>query len=112
MTRKQKALLDFIIAYQRDNEGISPSYDEMKDALGLASKSGINRLMVSLKDQGFIHFRPSYARQIFVLCPPDKTPKPPREQLRMNTIQLSEYLARELGVEEWKVRRALLEIPA
>ena len=44
LTKKQYELLQYIDGYLKDN-GVSPSYDEMKDALGLQSKSGIHRLI-------------------------------------------------------------------
>lgn len=53
LTPRQKSLLDFLRAYIEEN-GYSPSYDEMKAGIGLASKSGINRLMVALHERGHI----------------------------------------------------------
>ena len=51
LTRKQHELLMFI--HERIKEtGVSPSFDEMKEALDLASKSGIHRLIMALEDQG------------------------------------------------------------
>ena len=53
LTRKQHELLMFI--HERIKEsGVSPSFDEMKDALDLASKSGIHRLITALEERGFI----------------------------------------------------------
>ena len=53
LTTKQKELLLFI--HERIKEdGVSPSFDEMKEALNLASKSGIHRLIVALEERGFI----------------------------------------------------------
>ena len=53
LTRKQHELLTFIHGHIRKN-GISPSFDEMKDALNLKSKSGIHRLITALEERGFI----------------------------------------------------------
>lgn len=53
MTKRQKQLLDFIAAYIGEH-GICPSYDEMRDALGLKSKSNINRIVVALIDRGYL----------------------------------------------------------
>ncbi len=66
LTRSQKDLLDFIKTYVDQNEGVSPSYDEMKDALDLASKSGIYRLITALEERGFIRRLPNRARSIAV----------------------------------------------
>src|SRR5215208_1689503 len=53
LTRKQHELLMFI--HERIKEsGVSPSFDEMKDALDLASKSGIHRLITALEERGFL----------------------------------------------------------
>lgn len=53
LTPKQFELLAFIDAYKSDH-GATPSYDEMKNGVGLRSKSGINRLVVSLEERGAI----------------------------------------------------------
>lgn len=54
LTKRQKDLLEFIRSHVRENGGVPPSYDEMKEGLGLASKSGIARLMDALEERGFI----------------------------------------------------------
>lgn len=70
LTRKQHELLLFI--HQRLKEtGIPPSFDEMKDALDLASKSGIHRLITALEERGFIRRLPNRARALEVLRLPD-----------------------------------------
>lgn len=78
LTRKQKELLLFI--HERiDNTGVSPSFDEMKTALNLASKSGIHRLITALEERGFIRRLPHRARALEVLKMPDAaTPAAPR----------------------------------
>ena len=63
LTRKQYQLLKFIYGRIRDN-GISPSFDEMKDALQLKSKSGIHRLITGLEERGFLRRLPHRARAI------------------------------------------------
>ncbi|MFY8094187.1 MAG: transcriptional repressor LexA [Niveispirillum sp.] len=71
LTRKQQELLFFI--NERLNEGgVSPSFDEMKDALGLKSKSGIHRLITGLEERGFIRRLPHRARALEVLRLPEK----------------------------------------
>ena len=70
LTRKQHDLLLYIHKSLK-NEGISPSFDEMKDALGLRSKSGIHRLITALEERGFIRRLPHRARALEVLQLPD-----------------------------------------
>ena len=70
LTRKQFELLRFI--HQRLTEtGVPPSFDEMKDALDLRSKSGIHRLIKALEERGFIRRLPNRARAIEVIKLPD-----------------------------------------
>ena len=70
LTRKQYELLVFI--HGRLNEsGVPPSFDEMKDALDLRSKSGIHRLVKALEERGFIKRLPNRARAIEVIRLPD-----------------------------------------
>lgn len=66
LTRKQHELLMFISRHLND-AGVSPSFDEMKDALGLRSKSGIHRLVTALEERGFIRRLPHRARALEVL---------------------------------------------
>jgi repressor LexA len=70
LTRKQLELLRFIQDRLRDS-GVPPSFDEMKDALNLRSKSGIHRLIMALEERGFIRRLPNRARAIEVLRLPD-----------------------------------------
>ncbi|MCG8440278.1 MAG: transcriptional repressor LexA [Caulobacterales bacterium] len=66
LTPKQRELLVFI--HQRIQEtGVSPSFDEMKDALDLASKSGIHRLITALEERGFLRRLPHRARALEVV---------------------------------------------
>lgn len=70
LTKKQHELLLFI--HQRLAEsGIPPSFDEMKDALELKSKSGIHRLITALEERGFIRRLPNRARALEVLRLPE-----------------------------------------
>lgn len=70
LTRKQIELLQFIHArMQRD--GVPPSFDEMKDALDLRSKSGIHRLITALEERGFIRRLAHRARAIEIVRLPD-----------------------------------------
>ena len=72
LTRKQHELLMFINE-RLSSSGVSPSFDEMKDALGLKSKSGIHRLITGLEERGFIRRLPHRARALEVLRLPDDT---------------------------------------
>ncbi len=70
LTRKQLELLMFINERLKES-GIPPSYDEMKDALDLRSKSGIHRLITALEERGFIRRLPNRARALEVIKLPD-----------------------------------------
>jgi len=70
LTSKQHKLLVFINQRISDT-GVSPSFDEMKDALELRSKSGIHRLITALEERGFIKRLPHRARALEVLRLPD-----------------------------------------
>ncbi len=70
LTRKQYDLLVHIDKTLRKT-GVSPSFDEMKDALGLKSKSGIHRLITGLEERGFIRRLPHRARALEVLRLPE-----------------------------------------
>src|SRR3978361_1025002 len=70
LTRKQFELLRFINERLKES-GVPPSFDEMKDALDLRSKSGIHRLITALEDRGFIRRLPNRARAIEVIKLPD-----------------------------------------
>jgi repressor LexA len=70
LTVKQRELLLFI--HKRIQEdGVSPSFDEMKEALDLASKSGIHRLITALEERGFLRRLPNRARALEVIKLPD-----------------------------------------
>lgn len=70
LTRKQLDLLKFIHARSLQN-GVSPSFDEMKEALNLRSKSGIHRLITALEERGFIRRLAHRARAIEILKMPE-----------------------------------------
>lgn len=70
LTKKQKDLLEFI--HQRvQRDGVPPSFDEMKEALDLRSKSGIHRLITALEERGFIRRMAHRARAIEIVKLPD-----------------------------------------
>jgi repressor LexA len=70
LTRKQFELLRFINERLKES-GVPPSFDEMKDALDLRSKSGIHRLITALEERGFIRRLPNRARAIEVIKLPE-----------------------------------------
>lgn len=70
LTKKQKDLL-VLIDTRIKAVGVPPSYDEMKDALGLASKSGIHRLITALEERGFVRRLPNKARALEVIKMPE-----------------------------------------
>ncbi len=75
LTRKQLELLDFIKT-RMDAEGVPPSFDEMKDALDLRSKSGIHRLITALEERGFIRRLAHRARALEIIKLPDAMERP------------------------------------
>ena len=75
LTRKQLELLDFI-RQRMDRDGVPPSFDEMKDALDLRSKSGIHRLITALEERGFIRRLAHRARALEIVKLPEAMEKP------------------------------------
>ena len=76
LTPKQQELLSFI-QNRLEEGGVSPSFEEMKDALDLRSKSGIHRLINALEERGFIRRLPNRARALEVLKLPDAMHRAP-----------------------------------
>lgn len=76
LTAKQRELLLFI-NQRLTSTGVSPSFDEMKDALSLKSKSGIHRLVSGLEERGFIRRLPHRARALEVRKLPEESAAPP-----------------------------------
>ena len=77
LTRKQHELLVFIDRHLRTS-GFSPSFEEMKEALQLKSKSGVHRLISALEERGFLRRRHHRARALEVVrLPAEATPRGP-----------------------------------
>ncbi len=78
LTRKQHELIRFIQT-RLEESGVSPSFEEMKEALDLKSKSGVHRLISALEERGFIRRLPNRARALEVLRQPEdvSTKAPP-----------------------------------
>jgi repressor LexA len=81
LTSKQRELLLFIDKRLGEN-GISPSFDEMREALDLKSKSGVHRLISALEERGFIRRLPNRARALEVVKRPEARPTAEVVQLR------------------------------
>ena len=79
LTRKQHELITFI-QNKLEESGISPSFEEMKEALDLKSKSGVHRLISALEERGFIRRLPNRARALEVIKTPEGSvaKSPPR----------------------------------
>lgn len=94
LTRKQSELLRFI--HERLKEtGVPPSFDEMKDALDLRSKSGIHRLILALEERGFIRRLPNRARALEVLrLPESSTPASPARNKKFSPSVIEGNLGR------------------
>jgi len=105
LTRKQLELLDFIRT-RMDIDGVPPSFDEMKDALDLRSKSGIHRLITALEERGFIRRLAHRARALEIVKLPEAMERPgfsPRvvvdnPPLPRNAMPLEAVYALELPV--------------
>ena len=81
LTAKQRELLLFIDKRLGEN-GISPTFDEMREALDLKSKSGVHRLISALEERGFIRRLPNRARALEVVKLPEARPTADVVQLR------------------------------
>ncbi len=87
LTKKQIELLRFIHERLTEN-GVPPSFDEMKEALDLKSKSGIHRLILALEERGFIRRLPNRARALEVIRLPDAyVPRPGRQRFSPSVIE-------------------------
>lgn len=87
LTAKQHELLHFI-QQKLDASGISPSFEEMKEALGLKSKSGIHRLISALEERGFLRRLPNRARALEVVKLPEGGKIADMQKVRENVIPL------------------------
>lgn len=91
LTAKQQQLFDFIEKKINDT-GISPSFDEMRDAVGLKSKSGIHRLVQSLQERGFIRQLKNKARALEIVRPTNQLIDSAKEVVRNISETVSELL--------------------
>ncbi len=86
LTKKQHELLTFINS-ELQQHGISPSFDEMKEALNLKSKSGIHRLITALEERGFIRRMPHRARALEILKLPESAVADPKRGFRPSIVE-------------------------
>ena len=87
LTKKQAELLRFIHERLKE-QGVPPSFDEMKEALDLRSKSGVHRLIVALEERGFIRRLPNRARALEVVRMPESAlPAGSQRGFRPNVIE-------------------------
>ncbi|MBR0656695.1 transcriptional repressor LexA [Plastoroseomonas arctica] len=115
LTRKQHELLIFIDKHLRTT-GFSPSFEEMKDALKLKSKSGIHRLITALEERQFLRRRAHRARALEVirmpesLGPKSRTPEPEAPQFAPNVIR-GNFAPNLAGVQKSANEAAAVHLP-
>lgn len=113
LTRKQSELLRFINERLKE-AGVPPSFDEMKEALDLRSKSGIHRLIIALEERGFIRRLPNRARALEVLrLPESATPSGMSRQRRFEPSVIEGTLGRvrPMAAPAEEDDRAVVAIP-
>ena len=88
LTKKQRDLLILIHDHVSKGE-VAPSFEEMKNAIGLKSKSGIHRLIGALEERGFIRRLPNRARAIEILKLPDGYEKQPSNIMQSSSSSVS-----------------------
>jgi repressor LexA len=128
LTRKQHELIRYIQA-KLEETGVSPSFEEMKEALDLKSKSGVHRLISALEERGFIRRLPNRARALEVLKQPEdvtskaparadnvvamKRPEPPRAAPANDVIEIPLHGRIAAGVPiEAMETASMLPVPA
>ncbi|PZU89844.1 MAG: repressor LexA [Chelatococcus sp.] len=110
LTRKQFELLRFIHERLRES-GVPPSFDEMKDALDLKSKSGIHRLIMALEERGFIRRLPNRARALEVIKMPDGAGNAPAARGRFNPSVVQGGLGKVRPVTSEEEPRGTVAVP-
>lgn len=103
LTAKQAELLAFIDRRIRASGGIAPSFEEMKQAVGVNSKSDIRRRLIGLEERGFIRRLPARARAIEILRPPPST----GGEISLDLVV--DLVDRELGIAADPAAKAALE---
>lgn len=118
LTKKQKELMVYLEAYVGE-KGLAPSFEEMKAALDLQSKSGIHRLMVALEERGFIRRLPNRARAIEIVRRlADETsvvpfgPRPVAAGSGTVSVPVMGRIAAGVPIAAIQVRGRTVEVPA
>ena len=117
LTAKQRDLLVYIHEHMK-NSDIAPSFEEMKDALGLKSKSGIHRLISALEERGYIKRLAHRARALEVIKLPDGlapkaiAPAMPSNDGEMVTVPLHGKIAAGTAIEAIRNEVDTIQIPA
>ena len=75
ITSLQSKCLHEVAAYQREHDGVAPSYEELRSALGVKSKSEVHRLLTGLEERGFVRRLKGKVRAIEVLRLPGEAPR-------------------------------------
>ncbi|MFN2100605.1 transcriptional repressor LexA [Altererythrobacter sp. MF3-039] len=108
LTAKQHELIRFI-QQRLEETGISPSFEEMKEALDLKSKSGVHRLISALEERGFIRRLPNRARALEVIKQPeDAVPAAPRARAANDMVAAA---TRSTQVRQSEAANDVIEIP-
>jgi len=116
LTAKQHELL-MLIHDRLKETGVPPSFEEMKEALDLRSKSGIHRLITALEERGFIRRLPHRARALEVLKMPDASAgprplgKPERKPFNPSVIQGSRGMAEDASPAPVPLSASAVEVP-
>ena len=115
LTRKQRELLLFL-EERISQSGVTPSFEEMKDKVGLKSKSGIHRLISALEDRGFIKKLPFKARAIEILRLPNLKQRPLDRKTEITQNQVVELpivgrIAAGLPIEAIESGENTLHVP-
>ncbi|WP_142661286.1 transcriptional repressor LexA [Paracoccus laeviglucosivorans] len=110
LTKKQIQLLEFIQA-RMARDGVPPSFDEMKLALDLRSKSGIHRLVTALEERGFIRRLPHRARALEIVRLPDSLSKGTGFQPRVIDGSLPDRTERPAPRGQMEVSVSAVDLP-
>lgn len=107
LTAKQHELIRFI-QERLEETGISPSFEEMKEALDLKSKSGVHRLISALEERGFIRRLPNRARALEVIKVPEDAVSSPRNAAPANDTVIGQTTTPKIAPEP---ANDVIEIP-
>ena len=107
LTNKQRDLL-MLIHTRLSETGVAPSFEEMKEEVGLKSKSGIHRLITALEERGFIRRLPQRARALEVLRLPEDRASydTPRENERANSLRAKGAVPPPTSLDDFRANKA------